>query len=148
MLFRSGCGSGACKWRACFPAFVSGFYCKKQEKIALNLQAHGPRRAKCDRNQMGRKMCVERCILGVSLAREAELKRMLAGYSVETSVKGGRRQPVRLSNKGGKHLTSSGLGVGPLHWRSCGLRYIRPRPCRSCDLYTIRLKCYGGLALI
>jgi len=27
-----GCGSGAYKWRACFPAFVSGFYCKKQEK--------------------------------------------------------------------------------------------------------------------
>ena len=27
-----GCGSGACKWRACFPAFVSSFYCKKQEK--------------------------------------------------------------------------------------------------------------------
>ena len=27
-----GCGSGACKWRACFPAFISGFYCKKQEK--------------------------------------------------------------------------------------------------------------------
>ena len=27
-----GCGSGACKWRAYFPAFVSGFYCKKQEK--------------------------------------------------------------------------------------------------------------------
>jgi hypothetical protein len=24
-----GCGSGACKWRACFPAFVSSFYCKK-----------------------------------------------------------------------------------------------------------------------
>ena len=59
-------------------------------------------------------MCVERCILGVSLAREAELKRMLVGYLVETSVKGKRHQPVRLSNKGGKHLISSGLDVGPL----------------------------------
>ena len=136
-----GCGSGACKWRACFPAFVSGFYCKKQEKIALNLQAHGPRRAKRDRSQMGRKMCVKRCVLGVSLAREAELKRMLAGYPVETSVKGGRHQPVRLSNKGGKHLTSSGLGVGPLHWRSCGLGRVGPHPCGSCDLYTVQLEC-------
>jgi hypothetical protein len=27
-----GCGSGACKWRACFPAFISSFYYKKQEK--------------------------------------------------------------------------------------------------------------------
>ena len=27
-----GCGSGAYKWRACFPAFISSFYCKKQEK--------------------------------------------------------------------------------------------------------------------
>jgi len=27
-----GCGLGACKWRACFPAFVSSFYYKKQEK--------------------------------------------------------------------------------------------------------------------
>ena len=57
-------------------------------------------------------MCVERCVLGVSLIHEAELKRMLVGYLVETSVKGGRRWPVRLSNKGGKYLTSNGLGVG------------------------------------
>ena len=110
-----GCGSGACKWRACFLAFVSGFYCKKQEKIALNLQAHSLRRAKRDRSQIGRKMCVERCVLGVSLTREAELKRMLAGYLVKISVKGGRHQPIKLSNKGGKHLTSSGLSVGPLY---------------------------------
>ena len=93
-------------------------------------------------------MRVERCVLGVSLAREAELKRMLAGYPVETFVKGGRRQPVRLSNKGGKHLTSSGPGVGPLRWRSRGLGRVGPRPCGSCDLYTVRLECYGGLALI
>ena len=36
-----GCGLGAYKWRAYFPAFISGFYYKKQEKIALNLQAYG-----------------------------------------------------------------------------------------------------------
>ena len=86
----SGCGSGACKWRAYFPAFVSGFYCKKQEKIALNLQAYGLRRAKRNCSQIGRKMCVERYILGISLIREAELKKMLVGYLVETSIKGGR----------------------------------------------------------
>ena len=97
---------------------------------------------------MGKKMCVERCVLGVSLTREAEWKRMLVGYLVETSVKGGRRRPVRLSNKGGKYLMSSGLGVGPLRWRSRGLGRVGPRPCGSCDLYTVRLECYGGLALI
>jgi hypothetical protein len=46
--------------------------------------------------------------------RKAKLKRMLAGYPVKTFMKGGRRQPVRLSNKGGKYLTSSSLGVRPL----------------------------------
>ena len=30
-------------------------------------------------------------------------------------MKGGRRQPVKLSNKGEKYLTSSGLGVRPLY---------------------------------
>ena len=60
-------------------------------------------------------MCVKRCILGISLAREAELKKTLAGYPVKTSIKGRRRQPVRLSNKGGKYLTSSGLGIGLLY---------------------------------
>jgi len=58
-------------------------------------------------------MCIERCVLGVSFIREAKLKRTLAGYLVKTSVKGGRRWPIRLSNKGGKYLTSSGLSVGP-----------------------------------
>ena len=28
-------------------------------------------------------MCVERCVLGISLIREAALKRMLAGYLVK-----------------------------------------------------------------
>ena len=60
-------------------------------------------------------MCVERYILGISLIYKAKLKRMLAGYLVKTSVKGGRRWPIRLSNKGGKYLTSSGLGVRPLY---------------------------------
>ena len=39
----------------------------------------------------GEKMCVERCILGISFIREAKLKRTLAGYPVKTSIKGGRR---------------------------------------------------------
>ena len=60
-------------------------------------------------------MCVKKCILGISLVYKAELKRMLAGYLVEIFIKGRRRQPVRLSNKGKKYLTSSGLGVGPLY---------------------------------
>ena len=60
-------------------------------------------------------MCVKRYILGISLAREAELKKMLVGYLVKTSIKGGRRQPVKLSNKGGKYLMSSGLGIGLLY---------------------------------
>ena len=60
-------------------------------------------------------MCIERYILGISLIYKAKLKRMLAGYLVKTSVKGGRRWPIRLSNKGRKYLTSSGLGVGPLY---------------------------------
>ena len=60
---------------------------------------------------MCREMCIKRYILGISLTREAELERTLTGYPVETSIKGGRRQPVRLSNKGRKYLTSSGLGV-------------------------------------
>jgi len=63
----------------------------------------------------GEKMCVERCVLGVSFTHKAELKRTLVGYPVETFVKGGRYRPVRLSNKGGKYLTSSGLSVRPLY---------------------------------
>lgn len=98
--------------------------------------------------KLGGKMCVKRCVLGVSLTHEAELKRMLEGYPVETSVKGGRRRPVRLSNKGGRHLTSSGLGVGPPRWRSHGLGRVGPRPCGNCGLYTVRLGCYRGSVLI
>ena len=60
---------------------------------------------------MYREMCVKRYILGISLTREAELKKTLTGYPVETFIKGGRRQPIKLSNKGKKHLISSGLGV-------------------------------------
>ena len=58
-------------------------------------------------------MCVKRCVLSISLIHKAKLKRILAGYPVKTSMKGGRHQPVRLSNKGRKYLISSGLGVGP-----------------------------------
>ena len=56
-------------------------------------------------------MYIKRCVLSVSLTREAKLKKILAGYLVKTFIKGGRRQPIKLSNKGGKYLTSSGLGV-------------------------------------
>ena len=45
---------------------------------------------------------------------KAELKRTLVGYPVKTSIKDGRRQPVRLSNKGGKYLIFNSLGVKPL----------------------------------
>ena len=61
---------------------------------------------------MGRKIYIKRCVLGTY---EAELKRMLVRYPVKIFVKGGRHQPVKLSNKGGKYLTSSGLGVRPLY---------------------------------
>ena len=55
------------------------------------MQAYGLRRAKYDHSQMGKKMYIERCVIGVSLAREAELKKILVGYLVKTSIKGGRR---------------------------------------------------------
>ena len=60
-------------------------------------------------------MCVERCVLGISLIYKTKLKRTLAGYLVGTSIKGKRRQPIRLSNKSGKYLISSGLSVRPLY---------------------------------
>jgi len=60
-------------------------------------------------------MYVERYVLGISFIRKAKLKKTLAGYLVKTSVKGGRRWPIRLSNKGRKYLTFSGLSVGPLY---------------------------------
>ena len=64
---------------------------------------------------MGRKMCIKRYILGISLAYKAELKRILVGYLVKTFIKGGRHQPVRLNNKGKKYLISSSLGIGLLY---------------------------------
>ena len=97
---------------------------------------------------MGRKMCVKRYILGISLVCKAKLKKMLVGYLVEISMKGKKHQPVRLSNKGGKYLMSNGLGVGPFYWRSCGLKRIGPYLCGSCDLYIMRLECYRSLVLI
>jgi hypothetical protein len=60
-------------------------------------------------------MYVKRYILGISLAHKAELERTLMGYPVKTSIKGGRRQPVKLSNKSKKYLMSSSLGVGLLY---------------------------------
>ena len=93
-------------------------------------------------------MYIKRYVLGISLTHKAELKKTLAGYPVETSIKGGRRQPIKLSNKGGKYLTFNGLGVGLLYWRSCGLGHVRLCPYRSYNLYTVRLKCYKSLALI
>ena len=64
---------------------------------------------------MGRKVYVERYILGISLIYEAKLKRILVGYLVKTSMKGGRHQPVRLSNKSEKYLIFSGLGIKSLY---------------------------------
>ena len=46
---------------------------------------------------------------------KAKLKRILAGYPVKTSIKGGRHQPVRLSDKSKKYLIFSGLGIKPLY---------------------------------
>ena len=60
-------------------------------------------------------MCVEKYILGISLTYKTKLKRMLIGYSVKTSIKGRRHQPVKLSNKGGKHLMFSSLSIRPLY---------------------------------
>ena len=60
-------------------------------------------------------MYVKRYILGVSLIHKAKWKRMLIGYLVKTSVKGERRRPIRLNNKGGKYLISSDLGVRPFY---------------------------------
>ena len=60
---------------------------------------------------MGRKIYIERYVLGVSLIYKAKLKRILVGYLVKTSIKSRRCWPVRLSNKGKKYLIFSGLGV-------------------------------------
>ena len=64
---------------------------------------------------MYKKKCIKRYVIGVSLIHKAKLKRILVGYLVKTFIKGRRRQPVKLSNKGRKYLISSSLGVGPLY---------------------------------
>ena len=64
---------------------------------------------------MCKKKCVKRYVLGISLVYKTKLKRMLIGYLVKTFIKGGRRQPIKLSNKGKKYLISSSLGVRPLY---------------------------------
>ena len=64
---------------------------------------------------MYREMYIKRYILSISLTHKAKLEKTLVKYPVETSIKGRRRQPVRLSNKGKKHLTSSSLGIRLLY---------------------------------
>ena len=58
---------------------------------------------------------IKRCVLGISLVYKAKLKRILVGYLVKTFIKSRRRQPIKLSNKGKKYLTSSSLGIRPLY---------------------------------
>ena len=60
-------------------------------------------------------MYVKKNILGINLAYKAKLKKILIGYLVETSIKGKRHQPIRLSNKSKKYLISSSLGIRPLY---------------------------------
>ena len=60
-------------------------------------------------------MYVERYILGINFIHKAKLKKILAGYLVKTSIKDRRHQPVKLSNKGGKHLIFNGLDIRPLY---------------------------------
>ena len=54
---------------------------------------------------------IKRCVLGISLMHKAKLKRILVGYLVKTFIKGGRRQPVKLNNKGKKYLIFSSLNI-------------------------------------
>ena len=61
---------------------------------------------------MCREIYIKRYILGISLTHKAKLEKTLVGYLIETSIKGGRRQPVKLNNKSGKYLISNSLGVG------------------------------------
>ena len=60
-------------------------------------------------------MYIKRYILGISLTRKAKLKKILVGYPVKTSIKGGRHQSIKLSNKGRKYLIFNGLGIRPLY---------------------------------
>ena len=64
---------------------------------------------------MEKKIYIKRYVLSISLICKAKLKKILIEYLVETSIKGRRHQPVKLSNKSGKYLTFSGLGIGPLY---------------------------------
>ena len=56
-------------------------------------------------------MCVKKYILSISLTHKAELKRTLIRYPVGTSIRGRRRRPIRLNNKGEKHLISNSLAL-------------------------------------
>ena len=60
-------------------------------------------------------MCIKKYILDISLTRVTELKRILVKYLVKIFIKGGRHQPIKLSNKGGKYLISNSLGVKPFY---------------------------------
>ena len=62
---------------------------------------------------MGEKVYIEKYILGISLTHKTELKKTLIEYLVKIFIKGGRHQPVKLNNKSGKHLITSGLGIKP-----------------------------------
>ena len=62
---------------------------------------------------MGETIYIKRYVLGVSHTRKAKLKKTLVGYLVKIFIKGGRRQPIKLNNKGGKYLIFSGLGIRP-----------------------------------
>ena len=64
---------------------------------------------------MCKKKYIKRCVLDISLVYKAELKRILIGYLVKISIKDGRHQPIRSSNKGRKYLIFNGLGIGPLY---------------------------------
>ena len=64
---------------------------------------------------MGRKIYIKRYILGISLIRETKLKKILIGYLVKISIKDKRHQPIKLSNKSGKHLIFNSLGIRPLY---------------------------------
>ena len=54
-------------------------------------------------------------ILGVSLIYKTKLKKILVKYLIKTFIKGRRCQPIRLSNKSGKYLIFSGLGIRPAY---------------------------------
>ena len=79
----------------------------------MNLQAYNLKRVKCNRSQIGRKIYIERYILGISLTHKTQLKRTLVKYLVEIFIKGARHQPIKLNNKGKKYLISSSLGIRP-----------------------------------